>query len=122
LSRPMDRKNKKDRKGIHGSRHAKRRQGVSNPLAGAGFADIAETPDVAVWAKEKRAGLKMPSDKVAEGRVTSPPRSAGKNAYARRTAAPAREERLVDVANTREVEEAARRGEILTDKADLASP
>ena len=120
MSRPMDRKNKKEKR-IDGSRYAKRHR-VSNPLAGAGFVDIAETPDVAVWAKEKRAGVKVPSDKVAAGRVTSPPRAAGKNADAGRAAVSARKERLVDVANTKEVEEAARRGETLTDKADLASP
>lgn len=103
-------------------RPAGRRHEVFNPSDDAEFADITETPDVAVWAKEKRAGAKFPSDKVAEGRVTSPSRAISGNVKAKLASASARKERLVDVANTEEVEEAAKQGETLTDKADLSSP
>lgn len=97
---------------------AKRRHEVFNPSDEPGFADINETPDVAVWAKEKRAGVQVPADKVAEGRVTSPPRAISGNAKAKR--ASARNERLVDVADTEQVEDAAEQGDTLTDKVDLS--
>jgi hypothetical protein len=118
----MDHKNRKDKNDIDGSRRAERHHEIFNPSSDAEFADITETPDVAVWAKENRAGVKVSSDMVAEGRITSPARAISENTRAESSAASARKERLVDVANTREVEEAAEQGETLTDKADLSSP
>ena len=118
----MSYKNRKDKKDIDGSPPAERHYEIFNPSADSEFADITETPDVAVWAKENRAGIRIPSDKVAEGRITSPARASSENIGGESSAASARKERLVDVANTREVEEAAEQGETLTDKADLSSP
>ena len=116
----MSHKNRRDKKDIDGSPRGEAHYEISYPSADAEFADIIETPDVAVWAKENRTGIKAPSVKLAKGRITSPVRAISENAGVKSSAA--RKERLVDVANTREVEEAAEQGETLTDKADLSSP
>jgi len=70
-----------------------------------GITDITDTPDVAVWSKEIRSNMHMPSDRVKE-----PSKVASTTLHAGQTA--------VDPADKRQVSKAVIRDIPLTDESD----
>lgn len=97
----------------------------SDPVTSHGIADIVQTPDVAVWAKRHRLSkIHTPVDTVEANSETGSPTIAvpdkGSSNGSTESSSRRHGGRIIDAANTREVEEVVEREETLTDKADMS--